>query len=76
MTENCIAFITVDEDDAPLLRCPKCKGWLPREFPDVFNCKKCGERLEVFYDVDPDDPDSEEYQAGRICKMPEHLKNK
>ncbi len=55
MSENCTPYETgegwVDYDPwETLLRCPECKGWLPRDFPldEPFTCKKCGVELLTF----------------------------
>lgn len=79
---KCSLFIVdqIDED-TPLCRCPNCKGWLPRDFPNdkSFTCKKCGETLITIpsHVEDPDDPEDTEYEfGGRICVLPDALAQK
>jgi len=52
-----------------LLRCPECKGWLPRDFPldKPFKCKRCGTELLTFpvYDEDGDLL----MDQGKICPI-------
>ena len=60
-----------------LCRCPKCKGWLPQNFPigKPFTCKKCGAILETIPDTtdleeeEKDLTDDEVYEShgGKIC---------
>jgi len=50
-------------------RCPTCKGFLPKDFPEdkPFTCKKCGTELMVF-PVDPNDEDRSGWD-GKICPI-------
>ena len=69
-----------------LMRCPNCKGWLPRDFPleESFVCKKCGSTLETLPSIpetftnlkgeketEPEDTDYE--WGGRLCIVPEDV---
>lgn len=58
-----------EENWMNLCRCPKCKGWLPREFPDdkPFKCKKCGTELMTFPEVDEET--NKELEWGKICPI-------
>jgi len=49
-------------------RCPKCKGFLPKDFPadKPFTCKKCKTELMVFPIIE----DGEELgDMGKICPI-------
>lgn len=78
MSTNCSEFITDgDTDDLDLCRCPKCKGFLPRNFPlgGQFLCKKCGTVLETIPSnvEDPDEEEGSDYEfGGRICLVPDY----
>ena len=74
MGENCTPYETGEEweDYDPweaLLRCPECKGWLPREFPldKPFTCKKCGVELLTFPVYDEEGLLLED--QGKICPI-------
>ena len=75
---KCTEFEVGDYDEGyPLCRCPHCKGYLPRDFPQgkQFLCRRCGAVLETI--PSPiDDPDIEEdtdYEfGGRICLVPDY----
>ena len=78
MSENCTPYESwegYDEYEAweTLLRCPKCKGWLPRDFPldKPFPCKKCGVELLTFpvYDEEGDLLQDQ----GKICPISKPL---
>lgn len=58
--DNCSIFIVGDDWDSydhvyqTLCRCPKCGGFLPRNFPvggTQFKCNKCGSILETIPDI-------------------------
>jgi uncharacterized protein (DUF983 family) len=76
MTERkCVEFVEWDgwEENKvweTLLRCPKCKGFLPRDFPVSyqFKCKKCGSTLEA---LPTDDLDPEIEFMGKLCIVPD-----
>jgi len=78
-TLQCSLFVTESESDR-LCTCPKCKGYLSRDFPigKQFQCRKCGAVLETiphnpYADEDDDLEDtSEDYEyGGKICLVPE-----
>lgn len=81
---KCTTFINDDYEDRPvhetLCRCPKCKGFLPRNFPlgKQFRCKKCGIILETipsnpYADEDDIEDDSDDYEyGGKICIVPDY----
>ena len=50
-------------------RCPKCKGFLPQDFPidKPFTCKKCGTELMVF-EVQEEEEDHLGWD-GKICPL-------
>ena len=64
--------------------CPKCKGFLPKDFPNEegvqFQCKKCGAVLEIVKDPDEVEEDMKEldpdweptFWSGRICLVPDY----
>jgi len=66
---ECSGFITDYADDMPLCRCPICKGWLPRHFPDdkPFICKKCKNELMTFPIYDEEGEVM--IDAGKICAI-------
>ena len=69
-----------------LMRCPNCKGWLPRNFPigESFICKKCKATLETLPSIpetwtnregkkETQEEDSDYEFGGRLCVVPEDL---
>ena len=74
--EICSLFsVSYDENEGGLCRCPKCKGFLPREFPldNQFQCRRCGAILETLPSKldDPDEEEDTDYEwGGRICLVP------
>jgi len=67
---ECSNFIEDYADsDSPLCRCPICKGFLPRHFPDdkPFTCKKCGTELMTFPVVDEEGFTM--VGCGKICPL-------
>jgi len=76
---QCSLFVTESEDNRPCT-CPKCKGFLPRDFPIAkqFQCRKCGSVLETiphnpYADEDDQDDLTEDYEyGGKICIVPEY----
>jgi len=77
---QCSLFVADSETDR-LCTCPKCKGFLPRDFPIAkqFQCRKCGAVLETiphnpYADEDDDLEDtSEDYEyGGKICLVPDY----
>ncbi len=69
-----------------LMRCPKCGGWLPSDFPvgKQFVCKKCGSTLETLPSIpetytqpngkiftEPEDTDYD--WGGRFCVVPDDI---
>ena len=72
---HCTEFECGEDDrweDTPayqtLLKCPSCRGFLPRDFPTtaMFKCKKCGVELMAF----PHDPEDEDMEfGGKICPI-------
>ena len=76
---QCTEFIVMDDPDewAPC-RCPKCKGFLPKDFPmgKQFVCRRCGAVLETLPNPidDPDIPAEDTYYefGGRICLVPSY----
>jgi len=65
MAEYCTIFSTGDYDGDEWVpcRCPKCKGYLPQDFPDEegiqFQCRRCGTILEII--LDPPEPEEVEW---------------
>jgi len=69
-----------DYDPRALPRCPKCKGFLPKDFPlgKPFKCNKCGAKLETIpntesledEDKELDDSEVYEHYGGKICEIP------
>ncbi len=82
MSKQCTEFVcngSMSEDDWVPCRCPKCNGFLPRDFSlgKQFQCRRCGAVLETLpslvgkMGLDPEtegDPDME--WGGRICFVP------
>ena len=71
---SCSGVVYDDRDwdyDKPhrnFCRCPTCKGFLPRDFPNdkPFTCKKCKTELMVFPVIE----DGEEIpDVGKICPL-------
>ena len=65
------------------MRCPKCKGWLPSNFPigRSFVCRKCGSTLETLPSIPEtwtdregrkhtDEEDTDYEFGGRLCVIP------
>uniref|UniRef100_A0A6M3M4G1 Uncharacterized protein n=2 Tax=viral metagenome TaxID=1070528 RepID=A0A6M3M4G1_9ZZZZ len=75
-TPSCTLF-TYYEEGHHMCRCPKCSGFLPRNFPlkKQFLCRKCGVVLETLPSLteDPDDDGDPDYRwGGRICVVPDY----
>lgn len=77
---QCSLFVNESNSDR-LCTCPKCKGFLPYDFPigKQFQCRKCGAVLETishnpYLDEDDEEEDtSKDYEyGGKICLVPEY----
>jgi len=74
MSLSCTPYVSWDgwDESEPweiLLRCPECKGWLPRDFPldEPFKCKRCGTELLTFPVYDEDGELL--MDQGKICQI-------
>ena len=58
-------------------RCPACKGFLSKDFPDdkPFTCKKCGTELMVFT-VSEEENEEHGYWDGKICPLSQNKHTK
>ncbi len=84
---TCAPFTTDDWDPREtwmsMMRCPNCKGWLPRDWPigTQFLCMKCGAVLETLPSIPDtwinkdgveitDEEDTDLEFGGRLCVVP------